>query len=144
MLEAGDAFAKGAAQPGPNAAMLAKFAMGLYAKAGQRARIAEFGRRALELHPGDLALAFDYAQALFAEGRYADAVAVSNRLDRGNPEHLALIINCYRLTGQFALLSRELGEMHRRQPDNLLVTVSRFVIAREIADFPVKIGRAHV
>lgn len=136
-LEAADAFAKGAAQPGPNAAMLAKFAMGLFVRAGARLRIVEFGRRALQLHPSDSALAFDYAQALFSEGQYADAAAIAPRLDRSNPDHLALVVNAYRLTGQFALLSRELEEMHRRQPDNLLVAVSRYVIAREIADFAV-------
>jgi predicted O-linked N-acetylglucosamine transferase (SPINDLY family) len=136
-LEAGEAFAKGAAAPGPNAAMLAKFAMGLFARAGARARIVEFGRRALDLHPNDTALAFDYASALFAEGRYADAAALAPRLNRADSDHLALVINAYRLTGQFAALSRELEDRHRREPGNLLVSVSRYVIAREIADFAV-------
>lgn len=136
-LEAGEAFAKGAMQPGPGAAILAKFAMGLFSRAGSRSNLASFGARAMQLHPGDTAIAFDYANALFGEGRFPEVADIVDHLDRDNPVHLALIINTYRLTGQFALLSNELDLAHRKDPDNMLISVSRYVVAREIADMPV-------
>lgn len=136
-LEAAEAFAAGSALPGANAAMLAKFAVGLFSRAGARARIAEFGPRAVELNPGEMALVFDLAQALFGEGRYHEAAAVAGNLDRTNPHHFALIVNSFRLTGQFTRLSEELEAACRRDPGDALAAVSRMVVAREIADFPV-------
>ena len=137
VAEAAEAFAAGAERPGPNGAMLARFAMGLFARAGARARMAGFGARALALNPGDLAIAYDHAQALFDEGRFHEAAPLVLGLDRANPKHMALIINALRITGQFRLLARELDEAHARDPGNGMVAVSRFVSARETADLAV-------
>lgn len=136
-IDAAESFARGATLAGPNAAMLAKFAVGLFSRAGARRRIAEFGGRAVELNPGEMSLLFDHASALFGEGRYHEAAAVAGGLDRTNPHHFALIVNSFRLTGQFARLSEELEAACRRDPGDALAQVSRFVVAREIADFPV-------
>ena len=136
-VEAADAFVKAARLPGPNAAMLAKFALGLFARAGQRARIAEFAARAMQLHPTDSTIAYDCASALFGEGLYAQAAGLVPVLDRSNPHHLVLSVNCYRITGEFGRLSRELAEAQQRDPDNSLIAMSRYIVAREIADFPV-------
>lgn len=136
-LEAAESFAAGSRLPGANAAMLAKFAVGLFSRAGARARIADFGPEAVALNPGDPALAFDLAEALFGEGRYHEAAAVAGSLDRTNPRHFALIVNSFRLTGQFARLAEELEAACRRDPGDALAAISRFVVAREVADFPV-------
>lgn len=136
-VEAAEAFASGARLPGGNAAMLAKFALGLFARAGKRARIADLASRAIALHPGDTAIAFDCATALFGEGRYHEAAELAPLLDRANPSHLALLVNACRVTGQFARLTAELEAAHAQDPENRLLQISRFVVAREIADFPV-------
>lgn len=135
--EAADAFANGASMPGRNAPMLAKFAMDLSARTGNRARLATFGETAIRLHPNDRAMAFDYANALFGEGRYDLAAALAPKLDRSNPHHLALIINCFRLTGQFERLAEELETAHRREPGNPLITISRFAMAREMGNMEI-------
>ncbi|MBB4064515.1 O-linked N-acetylglucosamine transferase, SPINDLY family protein [Gellertiella hungarica] len=136
MLDAAEAFAAGSALPGPNAAMLAKFAIGLYSRAGARRRIVEFGARAVALNPGETALLYDYAAALFEEGRYHEAAAAAGGLDRANPQHFALMVNVLRLTGQFGRLSEELEAACARDPGDMLAAVSRMVVARETADFP--------
>lgn len=135
--DAADAFANGASLPGRNAAMLAKFAVELSVRSGNRARIAAFGATAVKLHPNDPAIAFAYANALFAEGRYDLAASLAPKLDRANPQHLALIINSYRLTGQFETLAEELEAAHRLDPENPLVTISRFAMAREMGNMDI-------
>ncbi len=135
--EAADAFANGASMPGKNSPMLAKFAMDLSSRTGNRARLASFGATAIRLHPNDRAMAYDYANALFGEGRYDLAAALAPKLDRSNPHHLALIINSYRLTGQFETLAEELEAAHAREPGNALVAISRFAMAREMGNMEI-------
>ncbi len=135
--EAAGAFALGARLPGANAALLAKFAMGLFARSKDRAALIAFGDRALELHPEDSALAFDYASALFADGQYGRAAILGPRLDSANPHHQALRINCLRIIRDVAGLLDFLGDVLAREPDNAMIATTRFVVAREIADMPV-------
>lgn len=135
--DAADAFANGASMPGQNAAMLAKFAMELFTRTGNRARLAEFGATAIRLHPHDRAMAFVYATALFGEGRYDLAAALAPKLDRSNPQHLALIINSFRLTGQFETLADELEAAYLGDPENPLVAISRFNMAREMGNMEI-------
>ena len=137
VLGAAEAFAAGSALPGANAAMLAKFAVGLFSRAGARARLADFGGTAVALNPGDSALLYDHARALFDEGRYHETAALAGGLDRANPHHFVLIVNSFRLTGQFSRLAEELEAACLRDPGDALAAVSRYVVAREIADFPV-------
>lgn len=134
MLDAADAFAEAARFSGPKSAMLAKFALTLYHNTGARDKMLDIGERAVKLNPGDADLAFTYVNTLFSEGLFAQTAPFLDNLDRQNPQHMAMIVNCHRLNGNFEFLLRELKEACRLDPGNLLLQTSKFVVGREVCD----------
>ncbi|OJU06897.1 MAG: hypothetical protein BGN83_04670 [Rhizobium sp. 63-7] len=134
MLDAADAFAEASSFSSPKSAMLAKFAVTLYHNAGARDKILGVGERAVKLNPGDTDLAFTYVNTLFSEGRFGETAPYLDNLDRTNPQHMAMIVNCHRLNNNFEVLLRELKQACRLDPGNLLLQTSKFVVGREVCD----------
>ena len=132
---AADAFLLAAECGGKNAPMLSRIAFTLFDQAGFAPGLLAAGPSVVRHHPGERALVYRYAEALFAAGQPARVTEIAGLLDRNDRAHMALIINCLRLTNDFDSLARELEAGCRARPDDLLLATTRHVMARETCDF---------
>lgn len=131
--EAADAFVQ-AAHGSANAANLLKLAVSLYIAVGADREVLLHGLHAVGLNPSDADFAFSVAEVLFANGCFRDMVPVLDHLDRRRDNHLALIINHYRLTGRQTELAALLHDALATFPGNAFIRSTAYVVAREICD----------
>ncbi|NKN39466.1 glycosyl transferase [Agrobacterium sp. a22-2] len=134
-LAAAEAFAKAGAFAGDKAASFMKLAVRLYLSLGLTEAVLKIGPRAAQLNPADADLAFTVANLLFSNGRRGELEPLLANLDRGNPQHMALMINHFRLSGRFDELYAFLSQALAATPGDPFLLSTRFTVAREVCDF---------
>ncbi|MCM2476561.1 glycosyl transferase [Rhizobium sp. CG5] len=134
-LAAAHAFAQAGGFAGDKAASFMKIAVRLYLALGLTEAVLKIGPRAAQLNPTDADLAFTVANLLFSNGRRGDLEPLLASLDRANPQHMALMINHYRLSGRFDELYAFLTSALAAAPDDAFLLSTRYTVAREVCDF---------